>query len=661
MKFEPELQVMAERFDRMSEENEHGSRRLSTQSCQLTRHLRVPTPEGPSLSGRSMSTQNPRTPSPSTARVESTKSLQSRQRGMAEEGQRSSRVSFDTASLMSERVDAEISKRYDIDMREIGIGGYGKVFLAKDRMFKDRQVAIKKVTKIDEERDSAFKKEVLIMKKLDHPNICRLFETYEQGRVMYFVIEFCEGGDLFDRYSNHGKLPETTVAPIIKQVASALKYAHLKGIAHRDLKLENICFCEQSPTSTHIKVIDWGLAGSFEQGRMKSSVGTSTYSAPEVLDPEDDDDGYTCACDLWSLGVVAYVALSGKPPFWGSPKQQVARMRAEKYPLSGEFWDTISEDAKDLIQQLLKTDVQVRLTADQVIRHPWLKMGQLEPDKRVLAQVLTNLEQFSRAPDFFTFCVASVARQLDHRSLSGIRDAFFMLDKNCDGILTLNEIKEGYAQAFHPDDPEAVTEAEVQEIFSYLDLDGSGRITYTEFCAAGLGEDGFADEHILWSAFKTFDIHDDGKISKEELRQVLQRADITQVWTSGVCEEVAEEVVQIFGSSEESINFDEWLSLMRECSARHNEVSPRRFSQSLQSLLGENQSGFVLDVGNGCAPSTQEPKVEAHPEKAGEGEPLINGGIPDPVVVGGHDDLVCCGSGLQRIYRSLSSRRFSTR
>ncbi|CAK9064730.1 unnamed protein product, partial [Durusdinium trenchii] len=174
-----------------------------------------------------------------------------------------------------------------------------------------------------------------------------------------------------------------------------------------DLKLENICFCEQSPTSTHIKVIDWGLAGSFEQGRMKSSVGTSTYSAPEVLDPEDDDDGYTCACDLWSLGVVAYVALSGKPPFWGSPKQQVARMRAEKYPLSGEFWDTISEDAKDLIQQLLKTDVQVRLTADQVIRHPWLKMGQLEPDKRVLAQVLTNLEQFSRAPDFFTFCVAS--------------------------------------------------------------------------------------------------------------------------------------------------------------------------------------------------------------------------------------------------------------
>eukprot|EP00435_Cladocopium_sp_Y103_P056467 s839_g19.t1 len=250
---------------------------------------------GPELSARSMSSQNPRGSSPSTSRVESTKSLQSRQRGQTEEGQRNSRVSFDTTSLMSERVDAEISKRYDIDMREIGIGGYGKaghpVFLAKDRMFKDRQVAIKKVVKIDEEKDTAFKKEVQ------------------------------------QTYSNYGKLPESMMAPIIKQVASALKYAHSKGIAHR--------------------VIDWGLAGSFEQGRMKSSVGTSTYSAPEagsvhrcvgVLDPEDDDDGYTCAraTDLMASLFVAYVALSGKPPFWGSPKQQVARMRAEKYPLSGE-------------------------------------------------------------------------------------------------------------------------------------------------------------------------------------------------------------------------------------------------------------------------------------------------------------------------------------
>mmetsp|Transcript_64765 Transcript_64765/g.144008 ORF Transcript_64765/g.144008 Transcript_64765/m.144008 type:complete len:255 (+) Transcript_64765:380-1144(+) len=239
---------------------------------------------------------------------------------------------------------------------------------------------------------------------------------------------------------------------------------------------------------------------------------------------------------------------------------------------------------------------------------------------------------------FFSFCVASVARQLDHRSLSSIRDAFFMLDKNCDGILDMDELREGYAMVFHPDDPDSVSEAEVQEIFSYLDLDGSGRITYTEFCAAGLGEDGYQDEHVLWSAFKTFDIHDDGQISKEELRQVLQRADITQVWTSGVCEEVAEEVVEIFGSGSDSINFDEWLALMRESSARHNEMSPKRFGTSLTD-------GFP-DKREESQESREPREPREHSEESG----------PPTVLPAGRYSNECCGGGLQRIYRHFSGQ-----
>eukprot|EP00930_Biecheleria_cincta_P033751 TRINITY_DN23375_c0_g1_i1.p1 TRINITY_DN23375_c0_g1~~TRINITY_DN23375_c0_g1_i1.p1 ORF type:complete len:609 (+),score=119.28 TRINITY_DN23375_c0_g1_i1:171-1997(+) len=545
------------------------------------------------------------------------------------------RVSFDTASLMSERVDMEISARYDIDTREIGVGGYGKVFLAKDRMFKDRSVAIKKVVKLEDE-STDFKKEVNIMKVLDHPSICRLFETYDQGRLMFFVIEYCEGGDLFDRFADIGKLPETMVAPIIKQVASALRYAHDKGIAHRDLKLENICFCEKAPGSTHVKVIDWGLAGKFQHGKMKSNVGTSTYSAPEVLERDvSEKEGYTCACDLWSLGVVAYVVLSGKPPFWGSPKNQLAAMLAERYPLVGPFWDSISEDCKDLITRLLKADAQVRMTAPDVLQHPWLRLGATEPNHQLLAQVLSNLEQFSHAPDFYSFCVASVARQLDHRSLQGIREAFCMLDKNGDGILDVEEVKEGFASAFGKegqDNPEAVGEAEVQEIFSHLDLDGSGRITYTEFCAAGLGEKSYEEEHVLWAAFKTWDIHNDGRISRGELKEVLQRADITQVWTSAVCEEVAEEVMEQFGNGSDSINFQEWLGLMRECASKHNEASPRRFSKSLSGMLTGDSSGKL------GADATEDQAVHLSP-----------GAQP-------RTEAFCCASGIAKIYRTLSGR-----
>lgn len=535
---------------------------------------------------------------------------------------------------MSERVDMEISSRYEIDTREIGVGGYGKVFLAKDRMFGDRSVAIKKVVKL-EDGDTDLKKEVNIMKVLDHPSICRLFETYDQGRLMYFVIEYCEGGDLFDRFADIGKLPETMVAPIIKQVASALKYAHDKGIAHRDLKLENICFCEKKTGSTHVKVIDWGLAGKFQHGKMKSNVGTSTYSAPEVMERDlSDKEGYTCACDLWSLGVVAYVVLSGKPPFWGSPKNQLAAMLAERYPLVGPFWDTISADCKDLISSLLKADAQERMTADDVLQHPWLRLGATEPNHQLLAQVLSNLEQFSHAPDFYSLCVASVARQLDHRSLHSIREAFCMLDKNSDGILDVEEVKEGYASAFGregKDNPEAVGEAEVQEIFSHLDLDGSGRITYTEFCAAGLGEKSYEEEHVLWAAFKTFDIHNDGRISRGELKEVLLRADITQVWTSAVCEEVAEEVMEQFGSGSDSINFQEWLGLMRECASKHQESSPRRFSKSLSGLLPGDSSKL---------------------DEAAENHADVRSPSRRPLAEG-----LCCVSGIAKIYRTLSGRR----
>merc|ERR1711933_260735 len=142
------------------------------------------------------------------------------------------------------------------------------------------------------------------------------FETYEHERFMFFVLEFCEGGDLFDRINESRGLPEALSANVIKQVASALLYAHAHGVAHRDLKPENICFCTRDPDSTHIKVIDWGLGKFFRLNGMKSNVGSSAYAAPEVLDGRKGE-GYSQACDLWSLGVVAYISLSGKAPFWG--------------------------------------------------------------------------------------------------------------------------------------------------------------------------------------------------------------------------------------------------------------------------------------------------------------------------------------------------------
>lgn len=314
---------------------------------------------------------------------------------------------------------------------------------------------------------------------------------------------------------------------------------------------------------------------------MKSNVGSSVYQAPEVLGAPDDDDGqacgYTCACDLWSLGIVTYIALSGKPPFWGSPKQQLERMQREVFPLTGEFWDTVSTECKDMIQQLLKADAGSRLTTDGVLNHTWPKVSE-EPTRQSMLQVFSNLEQFSRAPEFYSLCVASVARQLDHDIIS-IRDVFLLLDKNHDGVLDINEVKEGFTIVYGGTE-DMVAEAEVERIFSALDLDGTGRISYTEFCAAGLGEESFMQEHVLWAAFKTFDLRNDDRISREELGRVLHNADIKKVWTDSVCEDVAREIMMQYAASDDTIYFKDWLALMRECYVRHQEMSPKRLSRT---------------------------------------------------------------------------------
>eukprot|EP00927_Polykrikos_kofoidii_P067659 TRINITY_DN63106_c0_g1_i1.p1 TRINITY_DN63106_c0_g1~~TRINITY_DN63106_c0_g1_i1.p1 ORF type:complete len:591 (+),score=90.43 TRINITY_DN63106_c0_g1_i1:35-1774(+) len=499
------------------------------------------------------------------------------------------RRSFDTRSFISERVGIPISKRYNIDKREIGVGGYGKIYIAEDRMFKDRLVAIKKVAKVVETNEEDFRREVKILRDLDHPNICRLFETYDQDQYMCFVLEYCEGGDLFDCLSESdvGRLPEENVAAILKQAASALRYAHQShGIAHRDLKPENICFCEKNSTTAHVKVIDWGLAKYFGVERMRTNVGTSTYSAPEVLDKKRGDIGYTSACDIWSLGVLTYVTLTGKPPFWGTPKEMLQRMKREHYPLHDGIWETVSDDAKHFIRSCLKRHPAERLPVDQILTHPWLSRHTTEMDPLVVERVLSNLEHFSHAPDFFSICVASVARQVDYSQLRDIHAVFCDLDLNGDGVLDIREVRAGFERVYGGSSPEL---ADVDAMFSRLDLDDTGLITYTECCAAGLGKDSYLQEHLLWAAFKTFDIHDDGRISQGELLQVLRNADVSRECSLEVCKEVAAGVMQEFGGTDGCIHFEHWVNLMSEFAFRHETGSRRRSAGSRILSLPQTQ------------------------------------------------------------------------
>jgi calcium-dependent protein kinase len=214
---------------------------------------------------------------------------------------------------------------------------------------------------------------------LDHPNVLKLYEYFEDAKNVYLITELCTGGELFDRIIKEEFFSEKIAARIFKQILQPLNYCHQHGIAHRDLKPENFLF-ETDDAEADIKVIDFGLSkilkhpdikdGLTNHGkgnvkdldRMNTRAGTPNYISPEVL-----AGNYGVECDLWSAGCILYILLCGYPPFYGDDDQQILEMvQRGKFDFDGEEWDEISKEAKDLIKKLI-CKPEKRLTAEEAL------------------------------------------------------------------------------------------------------------------------------------------------------------------------------------------------------------------------------------------------------------------------------------------------------
>lgn len=421
---------------------------------------------------------------------------------------------FDLQALVLERQGSgtAASDRYRVTAK-VGAGGYGTVYVAEDLEIPGRKVAVKHTVATSVSKRRAFENEVALLKRLDHPNICRILETQVSGRALKMVLELCEGGDVFERIAAKGKLCEELAADITKQVAAALKYAHSRGLAHRDIKPENICFCSADEADSHVKVIDWGAGHFFGDAEICHPVGSVAYAAPEMR--QSNRVKYTSACDLWSLGITTYVMLSGMPPFWGSLENKLARMKAELYPLEDEIWKGISEAAKALVRGLLRSQPDMRLSVNEVLEHPWLRGRSARVEAKLTRQVLSDMQEFSSKSSHFNLVFAvTVAKQLDQRSLQDLYEVFCDMDANGDGVLDFHEVLRGFESAFGMDSEQL---ADLETMFARLDLDGSGTIDYSEFCAAGLGERLITKEATVCAAFRDFDRNERIKQGLQEL------------------------------------------------------------------------------------------------------------------------------------------------
>lgn len=264
--------------------------------------------------------------------------------------------------------------------KEIGRGAFSIVKEGTNKTT-GQKVAIKSI-RTRYIKNKLLLREIDIMKKVgNHPNILKLHEVFETKNFLYLVLELVTGGELFDQIVARGEYSEQDASGIVRQIISAVAHLHANGIAHRDLKPQNLlCAGAQGDD---IRVADFGLSKMFDQGEyLVTCCGSPEYVAPEVLECKP----YDKACDLWSVGVITYVLLTGCFPFWDK-NNAVLYEKIRKVEYGWPSGSDISPEAKDLIRHLIEKNPDKRFSAEQALQHPWVTGQGVSNTKRLTSSV----------------------------------------------------------------------------------------------------------------------------------------------------------------------------------------------------------------------------------------------------------------------------------
>ena len=445
----------------------------------------------------------------------------------------------------------KIKERYDLG-RELGRGEFGITYLCTDvntgEKFACKSISKKKLkTAVDIED---VRREVEIMKHMPkHPNIVSLKDTYEDDSAVHIVMELCEGGELFDRIVARGHYTERAAAFIMRTTVEIVQVCHQHGVMHRDLKPENFLFGNKKETSP-LKAIDFGLSVFFKPGeKFNEIVGSPYYMAPEVL-----KRNYGPEIDIWSAGVILYILLCGVPPFWAETEQGVAQAIIRSViDFKRDPWPKVSDSAKDLVKKMLNPDPSKRLTAQQVLDHPWLQNAKKAPNVSLGENVKTRLKQFSVTNKLKKRALRVVAEHLSVEEVAGIKEAFETTDSGKKGKINLQGFKTGLQKLGHQ-----IPDADVQIIMEAADVDGDGSLNYNEFVAVSVNLKKMANDEHLHKAFAFFDRNETGYIEVEELRDALSDEEDTKN------EEVINAIMRDVDTDKDGrISYEEFASMMK--------------------------------------------------------------------------------------------------
>ena len=502
------------------------------------------------------------------------------------------------SSLFVKEVKDNPFSVYEI-IQKLGEGGYGKVYKVINKytktiramkiinkyrdktqldLYEDIEIENLKI-KIDKKKyeDERFFKEIEILKRLDHPNIMNIYEFYNREHRFYLICEYIIGEELFEKITKSKHFSEEQACKVMHQIFSGVNYCHKEGITHRDLKPENILI-EEEGSNFNIKLIDFGTSATVQVNeKLTKKTGTSFYIAPEVLLGK-----YNEKCDVWSCGVIMYILLCGGPPFNGSTNNDIFfSILEDQLIFKGAVWNQVSQEAINLIKQLLNKKPDDRITANEALKSKWFKTHKIDnsiiilhnnhlnilgesaekdeaennqrDQRENILNIIDNLKTFRAEKKLQQAVLSFIVHELNsNKEIQFIKRIFRSIDKDYDGKLSKEEIKNFFVKNIEAD-------IEIDSIFEKMDADNSGMIEFQEFLIASINKNKIMTEKNLKSAFNRFDFDGNGKIDTKEIKKVFQNLNGSvneEVWAKLVCS------IDIDGDGE--IDFNEFKAMMMD-------------------------------------------------------------------------------------------------
>ena len=450
-------------------------------------------------------------------------------------------------------------------LKLIGEGSFSSVYEAQNRIT-DIIRAMKIIpkgganSKLDEKE---LVSEINILRTIDHPNIVKIFEFYSTRQNYAIIMENCKGGKFYDEIRNKAPFDEKYTAYVMYQIFSAINYCHNMNIIHRDLKPENILIVNRHKNNYYpnIKICDFGMAKIADKNKLENKlVGTVHYVAPEVIQKK-----YNEKCDLWSCGVIMYVLLSRKPPFAGENTDEIIeKIKKGSYDLKSHPFDTLSANAKDLIQKLLTKDVNQRISAVEALNHPWFEEQKSKElyneiiNSNIIEKLLTNLKNYKKNSIIQETALAYLVHNFPQmKDVINACKLFNQIDINGDGKITEEELYKGLSQKIKSNS----LKDDVKDIYKKLDMDSDGYIEYEEFVRAAVSKEKFMGDNVLKFAFRFFDKDNSGKITFDEIERIFKKG-VTD--KDNVEKSLNKIINEVDLNRDGKISFDEFAKVMKK-------------------------------------------------------------------------------------------------